>query len=261
MPVYDNAVMVALLLPPRTLSTTNRRVRYAVVPNNRFNDERREMCGAVTLVRLVRLRQFFTIYVPDMAATMERPNKRCKMIKCGHGSTMPIRKSRLHGYVPEVELYDSCVYACKGCKTRQCRGGFHFTERGWDVYRAAEIRRRHKIDFSPEQFNWAVKRWNSTCFLTGKTREQGGGAPSESSSPSFTLIHADPSEGFSEKNSVLCCHSLARELAWRLPAHLLASYKAIIADESKDGVVGAAKEVGPEGVPVATSLQSGPYQH
>ena len=74
---------------------------------------------------------------------MERPNQRYKMIKFGHGSTM-------------------------------------LTERGWDVYRAAEIRRRHKIDFSPEQFNWAVKRWKSTCFLTGKTREQGGGAPSES---------------------------------------------------------------------------------
>jgi hypothetical protein len=159
---------------------------------------------------------------------MERPNKRYKMIKFGHGSTVPIRKSRLHAYLPE-----SCAYACKG-----------FTERGWDVYRAAEIRRRHKIDFSPEQFKWAVKRWKSTCFLTGKTREQGGGAPSESSSSSFTLIHADPSEGFSEKNSVLCCHSLARALAWRLPPHLLASYKkAIILDESKDGVV--SEEAGP----------------
>ena len=187
-----------------------------------------------------------------MAATIMQRAKRTELIKFVEGSDVPLRKCHVHGFLPQSEFYDSSirrsVYACKEC-TRKSRGTYHFTERGRDVYCAAEIRKREKTDFSPEEFNWSVKRWDNTCFLTGKigreptARVKGSNAPAESSPPSFTLIRADPREVFSKNNSVLCCRALARTLAWQLPPHLLASYKARVAEEATMTVeVGALME-------------------
>ena len=187
-----------------------------------------------------------------MAATIMQRAKRTELIKFVEGSDVPLRKCHVHGFLPQSEFYDSSirrsVYACKEC-TRKSRGTYHFTERGRDVYCAAEIRKREKIVFSPEQFSWSVKRWDNTCFLTGKTgreptaRVEGSNAPADSSPPSFTLIRADPSEVFSKNNSVLCCRALARTLAWQLPPHLLASYKARVAEDATTTVeVGTALE-------------------
>ena len=194
-----------------------------------------------------------------MGATAQRA-KRTELIKFVEGSDVPLRKCHVHGFLPQSEFYDSSirrsVYACKEC-TRKSRGTYHFTERGRDVYCAAEIRKREKIDFSPEQFSWSVKRWDNTCFLTGKTgreptaRVEGSNAPADSSPPSFTLIRADPSEVFSKNNSVLCCRALARTLAWQLPPHLLASYKARVAEEANATEAVAAEET----LPVEGSLE------
>ena len=176
--------------------------------------------------------------------------KRTDLIKYVEGSDVPLRKCHVHGFLPPSEFYDSSirrsVYYCRQC-TRKSRGSYHFTERGRDVYCAAEIRKREKIDFTPEQFSWCVKRWNNTCFLTGKTgreptaRVEGSDAPSEGSPPSLTLIRVDQSEGFSEKNAVLCCRALARTLAWQLPPHLLASFKARVAREATETAVEVAE--------------------